>query len=265
MNATELFAGVRDGNYHAGGIRCLRLFRLDQRYFTELLAEVERLRRMERGSNVADPDHVTNWTRPRGEVIQYSLLNTSGRYDDFSTDHDQSCLGKWFRGGSEYPALARLIHLFPHAVNFRLNLMGPGASLAPHEEHSVFRTRAGSVALRARFHLPIVTNPLAELTLDGWVYHLLAGAVYFVNHGCAHSARNRGDQGRIHLVWDMLLTREAFEFMFGKAAGAWPLDQVAEDEQSPTPLRKERAGAFLRLPPLVDRDEIDRIDWCEVQ
>ena len=142
--------------------------------------------------------------------------------------------------------------------------MGPGAALAPHEEHSVFRVRGSSVALRARFHLPIVTNPLAELTLDGFVYHLAAGGVYFVNHGCVHSARNRGDESRVHIVWDMLLTREAFEFMFEKA-GPWPLDRVAEDEWTPAPLRKGRVGAYLRLPPIVERDEADRIDWCEIQ
>ncbi|HKQ79960.1 MAG TPA: aspartyl/asparaginyl beta-hydroxylase domain-containing protein [Blastocatellia bacterium] len=264
MNAIELFAGVRDGNYHAGGIRCLRLFRLEQTYFTELLADVERLRRTESGSNVADLGHVTNWTRPRGEVIQYSLLNASGKYDDFSADHDHSCFGKRFHGASDYPALARLIDLFPHTINFRINLMGPGAALAPHEEHSVFRSRAGSVALRIRFHLPVVTNTLAELTLDGWAYHLDAGEIYFVNHGCVHWARNGGAESRLHLVWDMLLTREAFEFMFEKAS-AWPLNRVAEDEQTPPPLRTERVGAYLRLPPIVDRNEIDRIDWCEIQ
>jgi hypothetical protein len=35
----ELLDGLRDANFHAGGIRCLRLLRLDARYFGELGAE----------------------------------------------------------------------------------------------------------------------------------------------------------------------------------------------------------------------------------
>jgi hypothetical protein len=265
MNAPELFAGIRDGAYHTGGIRCLRLFRLDPEYLIDLLAEVERLCRTERGSNVTDPGHVTNWTRPRGKVIQYSLLNASGNYDDFGADHDRSCFGKRFHGAGAYPAIARLINLLPHTVNFRINLMGRLSALSAHEEHPIFRTRRGSVALSTRFHLPIVTNPQAEVILDGWVYHLAAGMVYLVNHGCVHSARNGGNQNRIHLVWDMLLTRDAFEAMFERAACAWPLERVGEDELSPTPLRSERVGGYMQLPLLVPQNEINQIDWCEPQ
>ena len=91
-------------------------------------------RRGETASIAGDPGHVTNWTRPQGLVRQFSLLNRSGRFDDFSADHDLTCLGKSFHAADRYPALARLVKGFPHAVNFRINAMAPGARLPPHEE-----------------------------------------------------------------------------------------------------------------------------------
>lgn len=265
MNSAALLAGIRDANYHNGGIRCLALLCLQKAHFSQLRAEVEKLCRTERGSNVADPSHITSWTRPRGEVLQFSLLNVTGSYEDFTSDHNLSCIRKHFHGGAVYPVLADFVSLFPHTVNFRINLMGPRALLSPHEEHSVIRTATGSVGVRARFHLPIVTNPQAELMLDGWVYHLPAGAIYFVNHGCVHSAFNRGDTARIHLVWDMLLTRDAFRFMFEQTAPKPPLERIFKEQQVLAPVRTERVAAYLRLPPAVSRDEATQIDWCEVQ
>jgi hypothetical protein len=265
MNRAALFAGIRDGNYHAGGIRCLRLFKLDETYFSELRSEVERLCATEQPSDVRKLDHVTNWTRPRGTVLQFSLLNASGRYDDFSTDHQETCFGKWFHAAENYPTVAHLISTFPDTLNFRINVLGPNARLSAHEEHSIIRTVTGSVSMRVRFHLPVITSPRAELMLDGWVYHLQPGTIYFVNHGCVHSARNGGDQARVHLVWDMLLTREAYDCVFGDEPCAPTLLRIAEDRQTAAPLRTERIGAHLRLPPLVPGEEAHLLDWCEPQ
>jgi hypothetical protein len=39
-------------------------------------------------------------------VTQFSLLNMAGRYDDYSTDHDLSCLGKSFHGHAALPLAA---------------------------------------------------------------------------------------------------------------------------------------------------------------
>jgi hypothetical protein len=265
MKDEELLGGIRDGNYHAGGIRCLQLFRLENSYANELQAEVERLCRTEQGSNVSDPNHVTNWTRPRGTVFQFSLLNTSGSFNDTSADHDVTCFGKRFHASEKYPRLSELIASFPDTINFRLNVLGPRARLSPHEEHSVIRTAAGSVGIRARFHLPITTNPRADLMLDGSIYHLPANVIHFVNHGCVHSACNGGDENRIHIVWDMLLTRRVFDVMFADDVCAPMLVRIAESERQVTPLRVERIGAHLRLPPLVPRAEAEQIGFCDVQ
>lgn len=265
MTAAELLAGIREGDRHAGGIRCRRLFWIDAGYFAELRAEVEALRLKQEPSKVTRPEHVTHWTRPVGEVLQYSLLNASGRYDDFSSDHDLSCLDKRFHEAAAYPALARLIGAFPHTVNFRINVLGPHSGLSPHEEHLLIRTRAGTVGARVRFHLPAVTNPRAELMLDGHVYHLEEGIVYFVNHGCVHSATNCGADSRLHLTWDMLLTREAFDAMFGEGSPAAFARRVPEEEADPAAMRTERVGAYRRLPPLVSPEEAFKLSFCEVQ
>lgn len=265
MNEEALLFGIRDANYHAEGIRCLRLFQLESSYFAKLRADVERLCRTERGSDVTDQHHVTNWTRPRGEVSQFSLLNTSGRYDDFSSDHVVTCLGKQFHGAATYSQLAQFVSAFPHCVNFRVNFMGPHSRLAEHEEHSVIRTTTGSIGIRLRLHLPLTTNPSAELKLDGSVYHLEEGTVYFVNHGCVHSACNGGDQSRIHLVWDMLLTEQAFAFLFNNHSCPPGFLPVPSPESAFSSSRNERVGAYVKLPPLVTRAEADVVAFCQIQ
>lgn len=265
MNEVELFAGIRDANYHEGGIRCLSLFRVEEIFFGALRADVERLCRNEAGSKVSDPAHVTHWTGPRGSVVQFSLLNRSGRYDDFHSDHDLSCFGKRFHGAAKYPALSRLVNVLPCVTNFRINVMGSHGKLSPHEEHSVIRTASGSVGLRIRLHLPVATNRGAEIVLDGAVYHLELGVVYFVNHGCVHSARNSGEHDRIHLVWDMLLTQEAFAFLFGTAPAGELLRNIYEADRDPAPLRMEKMGAYARIQPHVKREDANQVGWCEMQ
>lgn len=265
MTLDALLAGIRDADLHVGGIRCARLFRVAPAYLAELRDDVERLCRSQLPSDATRPDHVTHWTLPFGEVTQFSLLNASGRFDDFSRDHDLSCRAKRFHRRGEYTALARFVDAFPCAVNFRVNVLGPRSGLSPHEEHVLFRTRAGTVGARLRFHLPVVTNPLAELTLEGEVHHLGSGEIWFVHNGCVHAARNRGDRPRIHLVWDMLLTREVFELMLGSDVPSVPLDRVAPDERSPAPIRTERVGVYRRLSPMVAPEQARALGLCEPQ
>jgi Aspartyl/Asparaginyl beta-hydroxylase len=266
MTSQELLSGIRDANYHLGGIRCLRVYRLSAQLFTQLREEVLKLCAEERPSDARRREHITNWTQPYGEVLQFSLLNASGRCDDFSTDHDLSCFGKRFHNAQRYPALARFVEAMPQALNFRINLLGPNSGLSPHEEHTVILSRKGTVSIRARFHLPVLTNQDAKLILDGEVYGLEEATVYFVNNGCVHSAYNRGETERIHLVWDMLLTREAYELMFGRGGeSALPWARVPEAEQQLTPERIEAVSSYRSLPPPVSLRKAGKIEFCEIQ
>lgn len=265
MTPRELLDGLRDGNFHVGGIRCLRLMRVHDEYFAALQGEVANLSERERPSDIQKDDHITNWTRPRGEVLQFSLFNLSGRTSDFSGDHDLSSFGKQFHFGAGYPMLARFIETFPDITNFRLNTIGPTARLAPHEENSIIRTKTGSIGACVRYHLPIVTNPGAELTLDGQVFHLEAGIIYLVNHGCVHAVQNGGSERRLHLVWDQLLTCPAYEAVFGDKPDPFWGTRIRAEEQIPSVLRVVRMGAYVRLPSCVDQMAAEQVDLCDPQ
>ena len=269
MNSTdpyELMNAMLDANYHRGGLACLRVWQLNLNFFQNLQADVSRLCQHERSSNVGDSEHITNWTRPSGRVLQYSLFNASGRYDDFTSDHILSVFGKRFSGAKKYPVLDEFILSFPNAINFRVNILGPQAELAPHEEHILVRGQTGTIGLRIRMHLPIVTNLAAEIILEESVYHLEAGFVYFVNHGCFHSARNGGDQPRIHLVWDLLFTRDCFALLFGTDSDL-PLSarRLSPAEQHVLSLRKERMGPIRRMPDPFPELSVQDIDFLELQ
>ncbi|MFE6286345.1 aspartyl/asparaginyl beta-hydroxylase domain-containing protein [Streptomyces sp. NPDC057877] len=265
MNEHEfrrVLEGIRDANYHRPGIRCMRLMTADPATVEGLLTDVARLRAGQRPSRAGTIGHVTRWARPTGRVEQFSLLNASGRSDDFSRDHDLSCFGKRFHHGERLPKLASLIGSLPHLVNFRVNVLGAGASLAPHEEHSVVRSQDGGVGVRARFHLPLVTHPTATLVLDGEVHHLTAGSVYLVNHGCVHAAENGGGSERIHLVWDMLMTVDACEAMFGQGpapAGFARALAVAE------PVGRRVDRRWERIAPPVREAEARHVGFLDVQ
>lgn len=265
MTRDAFLAGLVAGDQHRGGIRCLRLFRLTEEEFAGLRREVAELQRRRRPSSVADPGHVTSWTRPQGEVLQYSLLNRSGRTDDFSADHDLSCRDKWFFDAAAFPLLGDLVAALPHLVNFRINLLGPGAALPAHEEHVPFRTVGGWIGARLRFHLPVQTNPRAELHLDGRVFHLEAGVAHLVNHGCVHAAANHGATSRVHLLWDALLTEDLYRLLFGSVPRpGWWLP-IPEADREPTPLRSEPIPPYPRLPPAVSAAEAEQLALCEPQ
>ena len=260
MTLADVTAGIVAANYHRAGIRCLRLMRITPERLEILREEVTRLLAARRGSDVTRPEHVTRWTAPYGTVVQYSLLNASGRSDDYSGDHDLSDTGKRFAGGKELHRLRELLTALPSPVNFRVNVLGVGAGLSPHEEQAVVRLTDGTAAIRARFHLPLLTGTGAELLLDGDVYHLEAGAIFFVNNGCVHAARNRGQELRAHLVWDVILARTSLEVMFGDGPPPAPwLRRVPPAERVPAPIRREAIGPVRRLWPSVREEEARRI------
>jgi hypothetical protein len=265
MTPDEVLAGIRDGNFHCGGIRCLRLFRLERDLACALREEGVRICNTEHGSDVNEREHVTNWTRPTGAVQQFSLLNRSGEFADFTDDHDLSCLGKRFRHAVRYPHLSKFIGYFEHAINFRVNVLGAGAGLSPHEEHSLFISNAGTPAVRARFHLPLCTSRSAKMTLESYLHHFAPRTIYYFNQGCIHAAVNPGRTPRVHLVWDMLLTLQVFDLMFGDSAPPPGMRRVAAACRSVRVVGREPILHYVRLPPRVTAFEADRLSLCQVQ
>lgn len=84
-------------------------------------------------------------------------------------------------------------------------LMALGAGAETHE-HSDGHTNFPWGFLR--LHIPIVTQPGAELTVDGQTYHWEAGRLWYADFDRLHIARNRGAERRIHLVVDTVPTPE---------------------------------------------------------
>ncbi|MEA5577331.1 aspartyl/asparaginyl beta-hydroxylase domain-containing protein [Anabaena sp. UHCC 0451] len=215
----ELFLSeLVKGNHHKGGLKCLKLFDVNHNFFDNLQQEITALIKANQPSDVKDKEHLSNWSNPYGDVMQFSLLNRSGKFDDTSSDHDLTVAGKLFHHREKYPTIARFIDVFPHAYNMRIMGLGQKGGLSPHEEHIVIahqkRGLKSYYSLRARFHLPIITNDQAELLIENQIYHFTTGSIFFFNNGCIHSAYNRGTEPRYHLIWDMLLTQETFELMF---------------------------------------------------
>jgi Aspartyl/Asparaginyl beta-hydroxylase len=258
-----VLAAIAAADAHLPGIRCLKLLCVEPDFFAALRDEVLRLCATERPSSVGRPGHVTKWTEPYGDVLQYSLLNRSGRYDDYSSDHALSGLGKWFCDALRYPTLARLVRAFPDAINFRINVLGEGAGLSPHEEHALFETSTGTVGVRARLHLPIATNATSELVLEDEVHALATGVVHYVNQGCVHAARNAGPGPRVHLVWDVLLTEAAFDRLFGEGPTAVPgLGRIPAEGRACRPRARESLGPARRLSASHSPGEVE---LCEPQ
>jgi hypothetical protein len=246
----QVLRDIRDANFHHGGLRCLRVLRVESDFFRDLKSEIAQLVEDNQPSDVQSKEHLTNWTRPYGQAIQYSLLNESGKFDDFTKDFNGTNHGKRFHHSDRYPTIGEFIAGFPDAINLRLNGMGPNSGLSPHEEHTVIR-QGRRFGVRVRLHLPIATTPAAQVYLDGDFFHFDEGSIYYFNNGCVHSARNRGDEIRFHLVWDMPLTERTYEMLFNTDdLAAHPfLERVTGEDQSVPVVSHEDVQGFETIGP----------------
>ena len=103
----------------------------------------------------------------------------------------------------------------PGATSFRLNLIGKRSSLSPHRERVVITTpEVGQYEVRVRFHLPLITNEDCHVQLNGKLYQLEKGTLYYFNNGSVHRAINSSSISRIHLVWDAVLDRSTYDQYF---------------------------------------------------
>jgi len=215
----EVISELVNANYQKNPeLTILQLFELDELFFQNVSNDLLTLIQENNPSYATDPKHLSYWSRPEGVIRQYSLLNVSGRLNDYSTDHNRSIKHKAFAHQQRYPSLAQFIALFPHAINFRINILDAKSCFTQHQENICFLTNSGhKPALRVRFHLPIHTNPEAVMLMEGDGYHFNPGVVYFFHNGCVHDGMNMSaTDARIHLIWDMLLTEETFERMFAR-------------------------------------------------
>jgi quercetin dioxygenase-like cupin family protein len=76
--------------------------------------------------------------------------------------------------------------------------MPAGAELKEHRDEGVYAEHYD------RVHVALVTNPRAELVCNGEARHIPAGEAWWFDHRAPHTAHNRGDSGRIHLIVDLV-------------------------------------------------------------
>ena len=78
----------------------------------------------------------------------------------------------------------------------RLMALDPGAIVPEHVDiHYYWRTHL-------RIHIPVITNPGVEFVCDGQTFHMRAGECWLLDSFYKHSVANRGDDTRVHLVFD---------------------------------------------------------------
>jgi hypothetical protein len=227
MEASEVLRRLAAGNYHhPDGLRAFHIGTVDAHVLRMLLSDARELMQGWEPSVVREGEHVTGWTRPVGDVRQWSLFNTHGRTEDTSDDFRYDNLPE--KKPVALGSIATLAESLPDLVNMRLNSIGPGSSLSPHEEPLDRDLGDGRVALRARFHLPLRTTQKALMLADGDLFNFEAGHVYLFNNGCVHSASNEAKSDRVHLVWDQLMTERAVDAMFGSTPPHWLVQDLRD-------------------------------------
>lgn len=232
---------IAEANFHGKkGLYTEKVFEFKSDFFKELQKECIELANSQVSSQVEE-GHITNWTSPFGDAVQYSLKNTSGNFNDTSTDHTLNLKNKKFHYPDEYPTINKLISLFPTATNFRLNGMGVKSGLSPHEEHIVYKLGFMKSFVRARFHIPIQTNNNVAMLIGNQIYHFEEGNMYFFNNGAIHSADNQGESYRFHFVFDVLLDKKSNDFLF--YSNDLP-DFLERKNEAVKPLRKVDVSVF---------------------
>jgi hypothetical protein len=217
METTKLIEKVMEANFHKGGIRCLKLFRLNDDFFARLKKEINDISLQFTPSDVCNTEHVSNpVTKPYGQNYHYSLYNQSGKSDDYTMDWNRSNKGKRFHFADQFPEMNKLTQFFEGRTNMKLLVLGPNSGLYPHEAHLIGTGSEKKIILR--FHLPVFSNNKCEMLLDNEYFRFEEQYVYFFNEGCIHSAYNHGDTPRLHLSWDMPLTEKMNSLMFAELA-----------------------------------------------
>ncbi len=81
--------------------------------------------------------------------------------------------------------------------------MPPGAVIRPHKDsHPSFHASH-------RIHVPLATNRRVRFTIDGRPYTFEVGKAYEINNQLTHSVMNKGNEHRVHFIFDYLPARAA--------------------------------------------------------
>ena len=89
----------------------------------------------------------------------------------------------------------------------RLMGLGAGAEVPEHvDAHYHWRTHL-------RIHIPIITSPAVEFTCGGDTVHMAPGECWVFDSFRWHEVHNRGDERRVHLVLDTVVTETLWDLI----------------------------------------------------
>jgi Aspartyl/Asparaginyl beta-hydroxylase len=146
---------------------------------------------------------------------------------------------------SKAPYLGAVIAAVPAPIrSVRLMALGVGTQVHEHRDG-----KYGFACGTLRLHVPVRTNPDAVVVIDGRSRHWEAGRLWFGDFGRPHYVANTGDETRVHMVIDTLITRELVELFPGDFRGRLPHSEVLF-ARPPIPLTAGELDRFRRRFPV---------------
>jgi hypothetical protein len=119
----------------------------------------------------------------------------------------------------------------------RLMGLGVGAEVPEHvDAHYHWRTHL-------RIHVPIITNPAVEFTCGGETVHMARGECWMFDSFRWHEVHNRGDERRVHLVLDTVVTERLWDLIDAAQSGVIDARLLRPGERAPEPLLFEQFNA----------------------
>jgi len=125
----------------------------------------------------------------------------------------------------------------------RLMGLGPGAAVPAHIDINYYwRTHV-------RIHVPVITNPGVEFTVDGETRHLAAGDCWALDTFRSHTVVNRGSERRVHLVLDTVGGERLWDLIRAGETGVDPNKVPLSPGDAPQELQFEQSNAPLVMSP----------------
>lgn len=87
-------------------------------------------------------------------------------------------------------------------LKVRIMRLSAGGKICHH--HDLFK--AGNKV--RRYHIPLVTNPKVEFSVNMETYQMLPRKIYCIDVSQIHAVFNRGAEARVHLVFDLAFAEE---------------------------------------------------------
>ena len=133
----------------------------------------------------------------------------------------------------------------------RLMGLGVGAEVPEHvDSHYHWRTHL-------RIHVPVITNPAVEFTCGGETVHMAAGETWVFDSFRWHEVHNRGQERRVHLVLDTVVTERLWDLIDAAQDGTnVPARLLQPGERRAEPLMFEQHNAPKVMSPWEIRGHI---------